>query len=89
MNKDQNSYKPSSQQGSGSAENTGRSRREQKNRNIDLSGAEKQNIARDAGINKKDLRDISDLGGRSGRDDYAGGDNEGISNESTDEATER
>jgi hypothetical protein len=78
-----------SQQGSGSAENTGRDRNEQKNRTANLGREEKQDIGHSAGVDNKDVADISDLGGLSGRDDYAGGDADEMSNQSTNERTER
>lgn len=79
----------SAQQGSGSAENTGRDRSEQKSRGMNVSGGEKQNVAQGTGVGKKDIADLSDLGAASGRDDYAGGYAEGMGDESTDEKTER
>jgi hypothetical protein len=81
MNKDQNSQ-PSSQQGTGSAENKGSNRSEQGKK-------EKQNIAGDVNLSSRDIASLNDLGAASGRDDYAGGDNEGMSNESTNERTEQ
>ena len=77
------------QQGSGSAENRGRDRSEQKSRGMDLSADEKQNVARGAGVGKKDIADLGDLGEASGRDDYAGGFAEGMGDESTNERTEQ
>jgi hypothetical protein len=88
MNKDQNSQ-PSSQQGTGSAENKGSNRSEQGNKTTHLSKKEKQNIAGDVNLSSRDIASLNDLGAASGRDDYAGGDNEGMSNESTNERTEQ
>ena len=76
-------------QTSGSAEQTGRSREEQKNRNFNLDEDTKDKIAQDTGIDKKDIADLQSLGAGSGRDDYAGGSGDGMSNVSTGEATDR
>ena len=75
------------QEGSGSAENTGRGREEQLNRSSEeLSRGD---VAREAGISKQDISSIEELGGRSGRDDLAGSINDGMSEQSTGEATDR
>jgi hypothetical protein len=78
-----------SQQGTGSAENTGREREEQKNRTVDVNKQQGQQIAGEMGKGPNQLRDIRHMGGMSGRDDYAGGDNDGMSNENSNEPTER
>lgn len=77
------------QQGTGSAEQTGRDRDAQKNSDERLSQREKQDIAAKTGEKQRDIRTIGETGGLSGRDDYAGGDNNGMRNESTGEPTER
>ncbi len=84
-----NENKPQVTQGSGSAENVGQSREEQKNRNFDLSENEKQDIANQIDVDKEAIADPEDLGAGSGRDDYAGGFGDGMSTQSTDQPTDR
>lgn len=55
----------------------------------EISNNQKKDIADQTVSGRKNIADIEDLGGRSGRDDYAGGDSDGMSNESTNEPTER
>jgi hypothetical protein len=89
MDKDKNQKgRQQSLQGTGSAENIGRTRKEQKNRMANLGEKQKQKIARETSLGKKNIADTGDTGGLSGRDDYAGGDNEGMTNESTNERTD-
>lgn len=78
-----------SQQGTGSAENTGRDREEQKNRMMDMNNQDRQDIAGEMGKGPNPMSDLRNMGGMSGRDDYAGGDNEGMSDESSNEGTDR
>jgi hypothetical protein len=74
------------QQGSGSAENTGRDRQEQVNRSSEQS---KQQVSSEAGIPRRDISSIEELGQRSGRDDYSGGTGEGMEGQSTGQPTDR
>jgi hypothetical protein len=83
-----NQHFQESQQGSGSAEQTGRSREEQKNKLTDLSEEAKQKIASDADT-PAPVATIKDLGGMSGRDDAAGGSGDRMENESTGDNTDR
>ena len=78
-----------SQQGSGSAENRGQDRSRQENKTEDLSKQEKTDIAAKMGKGPNPVGDIEDMGGSSGRDDYAGGFGAGMRDESTGESTER
>ena len=77
------------QPGSGSAENTGRNREEQKNRNTEIDKQERTNIAGEMGKGPNPVADLRDLGALSGRDDAAGGSGDRMENESTDKATDR
>lgn len=70
-----------SQQGTGSAENKGERRSQQKNQTTDLSFDQKNKIAHQAGLGRDRMADIEDSGGLSGRDDYAGSDNDGMGSE--------
>lgn len=79
---------PQNTQGSGSAEQTGKSRDEQKNRNFNLDDDTKNKIASDIGVDSKDIVDLHDLHADSGRDDYAGGSGDGMSDVSTNEPTD-
>ncbi len=78
-----------SQQGSGSAENMGRNREDQKSKNTTLGSSEKKDIAHDISLDEKDVADLSDLGQLSGRDDYSGNYNDGMSDANTNEGTDR
>ena len=78
-----------SQEGSGSAEDTGRNRSDQKNKAAWQDSQEKQNIAQDAGVSPEQVSDLHSLGSMSGRDDYAGNYNDDMNEESTNEGTER
>ena len=90
MQQDQNKENlQKGQQGSGSAENTGRSREDQKNQSINLSETERQDIASQTGISTKDIGQLKDLGAYSGREDYSGGDRDGMRDENSDERTDR
>lgn len=76
---------PKTQEGSGSAENRGMDRSEQKNTTStsDVSGMQ------EATGGRQHLVNLHDMGSLSGRDDYSGGSGDKMENESTDEATER
>ncbi|MCW3074497.1 MAG: hypothetical protein JWP69_1566 [Flaviaesturariibacter sp.] len=78
-----------SQEGTGSAENTGRERTSQQNPLTHLDQNQRQDIAQQAGLKENDIADLDDLGQTSGRDDYAGGDNDAMSGSSTGERTDR
>ena len=78
-----------SQQGSGSAENIGSNRDSQKSKLTRLSEKDKQNIASEINEDKNHMADLSDLGGLSGRDDYAGAPGDAMTDESTNEETDR
>lgn len=83
--KQQDATTPKPQEGSGSAENTGRDRREQKN---NKAAADTSGMAEASGSNQH-LVNLHDMGALSGRDDYAGGSGDNMENESTNESTER
>jgi hypothetical protein len=87
---DQKETFQSSQQGSGSGENTGEGREAQQNKMKQTGQPEKEDIARSGNIGMKDLADIDDLGALSGRDDYASGPgNDIMDNEDTGKPTSR
>jgi hypothetical protein len=46
-------------------------------------------MANKAGLGRDRMTDIEEMGGMSGRDDYAGGDNDNMSNQNTNEPTRR
>lgn len=69
-------------QGTGSAEQTGREREAQQQNS-------QQNISEEMGNDKDRLSSIEELGGFSGRDDYAGGSGDDMSSENTGDATDR
>ena len=89
MKNDQKNQSFGSQEGSGSSENQGRDREEQRHNLTDMDKQGKKDIAHEAGLGRKRMADIEDLGGLSGRDDYAGGSGDDMSNTSTNEATDR
>ena len=72
------------QQGSGSAENTGRSREEQQNPVTNLSKQQRQDIAGEMGSGPNPVADLQDMGALSSRDDAAAGSGHRMENESTD-----
>ena len=74
--------------GSGSAEATGKSRDEQKNRDFTLDNDAKKDIANDAEIPENNVVGLKDLGAGSGRDDYAGGSGDSMSSANTNEPTD-
>lgn len=88
MENKQETRQPQATGGSGSAEAMGKSRDEQKNRDFNLTAEQKADMADDAGVQKNQIADLGDLGAESGRDDYAGGSGDGLSNESTNEQTD-
>lgn len=68
------------QQGTGSAENKNENRNDQKNKTADVSNTKQNDLARQAGLGRHRMTDIEDLGGMSGRENYAGGDNDDLDN---------
>ncbi|MBO9684093.1 MAG: hypothetical protein J7502_15745 [Flavisolibacter sp.] len=77
-----------SQQGTGSAENRGINRDEQKNQTTNISGSQQKDISRQAGLGRDRMTDIEGLGGMSGREDLAGGD-EDLTNENLNAANDQ
>lgn len=82
-------YPSQEQQGSGSAENRDGNRQDQQNKTINVNQSERDDIAQQAGIRQEEVADIGQLGGTSGREDYSGGNNDGMSDQSSGEATDR
>jgi len=77
------------QQGTGSAENKGESREQQKNQTANVSTNQQNDFARQAGLGRDRMTDIEELGDLSGRDDYAGGNNDGMTDQNTNSNTDR
>lgn len=77
------------QPGSGSAENTGRSREEQLNPNTNLTQQQREDLSGQPGLGRDRLGDLREMGSLSGRDDLSGGDNDGMTEQSTGEETGR
>lgn len=77
------------QQGTGSAENTGRDRQEQQSDMTNMPREKKEDIAEEAGLKQEDVTDIGSLGQQSGRDDYAGGHGDDMSGQSSGQETDR
>lgn len=84
MNKEQQA-----QPGSGSAENTGRSREEQLNPNTNLTQQQREDLSGQPGLGRDRLGGLREMGSLSGRDDLSGGGNDGMTEQSTGEETER
>ena len=80
---------PQQQQGTGSAENVGSDRKEQFNELSELSLEERIAVADQIGIPVENVSDAAALGAMSGRDDLAGGPNDGMDEESTGDETDR
>ena len=89
MEENRNDQFKSSQQGSGSAENRGDVREAQQNQTKDLGKMNEQQKQEATSGSNVPLADLNSLGGLSGRDDYAGGDADGMSDQSTGEETDR
>ena len=81
--------KKQSQQGTGSGENKGDDRNSQKNNMTHLNEKDKQNIAAQINEDQSRVADLNEWGVLSGRDDYAGAPGDDMSDESTNEATDR
>ena len=77
------------QEGSGSAENRDQGREAQNAPLTNLSQEEKQDIAHQIGEDEGSVASVKDLGQLSGRDDAAGGINDGMEDSSTGESTDR
>lgn len=77
------------QPGTGSAENTGRSREEQLNPNTNLTQQQREDVSDQPGLGRDRLGDLRETGQLSGRDDLAGGDNDGMMDQRSGEETER
>ncbi len=77
------------QQGSGSAENKGGSRQDQKHPLTNPGSKERQDIAGDINENSNRIGNLRNTGQLSGRDDYAGGSGDDMSAENTNEPTDR
>ena len=77
-----------SQQGTGSAEHIGQDREAQKNQMTNLDTEGRKNIAEEGGLGRKRVADLNDLGALSGRDDYAGSDNDDMSDQNTGQPTD-
>ena len=77
------------QQGSGSAENRGSDRDDQRHSLTNPDKTEKKDIAGNISESKNHLAGLKDLGQLSGRDDYAGGSGDDMSSQSTGEKTDR
>ena len=70
-----------SQQGTGSSENKGERRYQQQNQTTNVSNNQQNDIAHEAGLGRHRMTDIEDLGGMSEIDDYAGSNDDDLSNE--------
>jgi hypothetical protein len=79
----------SSQQGTGSSENRSNPRDEQRNQTTHLTSDQRKDMSQQAGLGRDRMTSIEEMGGLSGRDDYAGGDNDDMSNQNTNERTDR
>jgi hypothetical protein len=79
----------SSQQGSGSAENKGEGREQQKNQTANISNTERSDMAYQAGLGRDRITSVEELGGMSGRDNYAGSEPDDLSNEDLNAANDQ
>jgi hypothetical protein len=77
------------QQGTGSAENKGENRSQQKNPTTHLSNYQRSEISRQAGLGRDRITDIEETGGMSGRDDYAASDSDDLRNEDLNAANDQ
>jgi hypothetical protein len=79
----------SSQQGTGSAENQGRNRSEQKMQSSSSGDEQRQDISTQIGESKDKVGDIRETGALSGRDDASGGSGDRMENTSSNQETDR
>ena len=82
-------YQQQGQGGSGSAENIGKDRQEQKAKLTSLSDEERNEIASQTGLKPGDIADVQQTGALSGRDDAAGGSGDGMETTSGNQPTEK
>jgi len=77
------------QQGTGSAENTGRDRNEQKQPLTNINDQQRNDFGKDLDEGTHKITDLGELGMQGGREDHAGGFGDGMKDESSGERTER
>jgi hypothetical protein len=77
------------QEGSGSAENTGQERDQQKPPKGTIDQSEKNRIAAETGLKPEDIAGLKETGARSGRDDSAGGSGDQMEEVSDRQPTEK
>lgn len=70
-----------SPQGTGSTENTGDSRNQQKNQTTNVSNTQQNEFARQAGLGRDRMTEIEILEGLNGTGDYADSDRDDLSNQ--------
>jgi hypothetical protein len=75
--------------GSGSAEQTGRDREEQRLPTTETPEERRQNIASQIGESESRVSSINELGGLSGRDDSSGGSGDRMEEQNSGDATDR
>ena len=85
----QERHKPQSQEGTGSAENKGMDRSEQKSSTSNMSDEEMRKVADEIGESPDAVTTPSKLGYESGRDDLSGGSGDGMEEQSTGQPTDR
>lgn len=78
-----------SQQGTGSAEDNGESGNAQKNQAKNISNSQNTDMSREAGLGSNRITDVEEMGGLSGRNDFAGGDRDDLSNEDLNAANDQ
>jgi hypothetical protein len=76
-----------SKSGTGSAEQTGRDRTEQRQEQKDVDQQKRQDVASQIGESANDITSAKELGQMSGRDDASVGSGDGMENENTGERT--
>lgn len=77
-----------SQQGSSSAENTGRFRDDQISKSVHTGEKNRQDMTKEIGESQNHLAGLKDMGALSGGDDASGGSGDQMENENTGEETE-
>lgn len=75
--------------GSGSAENMGGTREDQKAQHTHLDSEQKADIAKQAQLKPEDIVTVEETGATSGRDDAGGGSGDNIENTSSNDGTDK
>lgn len=80
---------PGGSEGTGSAEQTGHERADQKTPGLALDSDQRKDVAEQADLKSEEVGDVQETGMLSGRDDLAGGSGDQMERTSDNESTDR